>query len=172
MVGGTGLYVKALTHGLSPLPASDPATRARLEAMDLAELLRELERVDLIAAAADRRQKQTPGGPGVGGDADKRNALFGHREAWTHSKYDEGKAGILLERDRKDLTERIDRQVDVMFEAGVVAEVRALNPGDIGPTAAGAIGLNPIREMVAGGSLKPGAANASRSVRVSTRSGK
>src|SRR6185295_8696164 len=30
VVGGSGLYVKALTHGLSKLPGADPKLRARL----------------------------------------------------------------------------------------------------------------------------------------------
>src|SRR5437762_11352226 len=30
-VGGTGLYVKALTHGIAKLPAANPELRARLE---------------------------------------------------------------------------------------------------------------------------------------------
>jgi len=32
LVGGTGLYFRALRHGLSPLPPADPAVRADLEA--------------------------------------------------------------------------------------------------------------------------------------------
>ena len=30
VVGGSGLYIKALTHGLVPLPQSDPALREKL----------------------------------------------------------------------------------------------------------------------------------------------
>ena len=31
VVGGSGLYLKALTHGLAPLPPIDPELRAQLE---------------------------------------------------------------------------------------------------------------------------------------------
>ncbi len=55
LVGGTGLYFRALTQGLSPLPAADPAIRARLEAeaaaIGWAELHRRLAAVDPAAAA-------------------------------------------------------------------------------------------------------------------------
>ena len=55
LVGGTGLYFRALTQGLSPLPAADAAIRARLEAeaaaLGWAELHRRLARVDPAAAA-------------------------------------------------------------------------------------------------------------------------
>src|ERR1700751_1214089 len=33
VVGGSGLYIKALTHGLAPLPESDPQLRAKLNAI-------------------------------------------------------------------------------------------------------------------------------------------
>ncbi|MEO1083532.1 MAG: tRNA (adenosine(37)-N6)-dimethylallyltransferase MiaA [Acidobacteriota bacterium] len=50
VVGGSGLYLRALLEGLAPVPRSDPATRARLEARledeGLPALRRELERVD------------------------------------------------------------------------------------------------------------------------------
>ncbi len=55
LVGGTGLYFRALTQGLSPLPAADPAIRARLEAeaavTGWGELHRRLAAVDPAAAA-------------------------------------------------------------------------------------------------------------------------
>lgn len=54
LVGGTGLYFRALTQGLSPLPAADPAIRARLEAeaavTGWGELHRRLAAVDPAAA--------------------------------------------------------------------------------------------------------------------------
>lgn len=51
LAGGTGLYVRALLEGLSPLPARDPAVRARLEGRSPAELHAELSRRDPAAAA-------------------------------------------------------------------------------------------------------------------------
>src|ERR1043166_1680534 len=38
VVGGSGLYIKALTHGLAPLPESDPKLREKLNALSLTEL--------------------------------------------------------------------------------------------------------------------------------------
>src|SRR5438067_10139349 len=38
VVGGSGLYIKALTHGLSIAPAVDPNLRARLDELNLADL--------------------------------------------------------------------------------------------------------------------------------------
>jgi tRNA dimethylallyltransferase len=56
--------------------------------------------------------------------------------------------GILLIRDRDDLYQRINSRVNAMFRQGVFEEVRALN--SIGPTAARALGLREIQELLAG----------------------
>src|SRR5436190_10061266 len=46
VVGGSGFYIKALTHGLAPLPESDPKLRERLNAMSLDELHTQLAELD------------------------------------------------------------------------------------------------------------------------------
>lgn len=55
LVGGTMLYFRSLIDGLSPLPAADPALRARLDARAVVEgwpaLHRELAELDPVAAA-------------------------------------------------------------------------------------------------------------------------
>jgi tRNA dimethylallyltransferase len=51
VVGGTGLYVRVLLHGVVPTPGRDDALRAELEQRDDAGLHAELERVDPESAA-------------------------------------------------------------------------------------------------------------------------
>src|SRR5207247_2999191 len=46
ILGGSGLYIKALTHGLAPLPASDQKLREKLNAMTLDELRSQLTELD------------------------------------------------------------------------------------------------------------------------------
>src|SRR2546423_9081592 len=46
VVGGSGLYIKALTHGLPPLPEPDPKLRERLNGMSLDELRSRLAELD------------------------------------------------------------------------------------------------------------------------------
>jgi tRNA dimethylallyltransferase len=55
---------------------------------------------------------------------------------------------VLVTRNREELYAGINRRTMAMFSAGVVEEVRTL--GEIGPTAAQAIGLREIRELLAG----------------------
>ena len=50
VVGGSGLYIKALTHGLSSAPAPDPDLRARLNDLSLAALQKRLTALDPEAA--------------------------------------------------------------------------------------------------------------------------
>lgn len=52
VVGGTGLYLKALLEGLAPLPTRDDALRAKLAKRTPAELFEDLRRVDPEAAAS------------------------------------------------------------------------------------------------------------------------
>lgn len=55
MVGGSGLYLRALLEGISPIPPADPAVRRalreRLDAEGLPALVRDLERLDPPTAA-------------------------------------------------------------------------------------------------------------------------
>ena len=46
VVGGSGLYTKALTDGLSPLPESNPKLRAKLNAASLDDLRSQLVELD------------------------------------------------------------------------------------------------------------------------------
>src|SRR5213596_1647459 len=50
VVGGSGLYIKALTHGLAPLPEADPKLREKLNAMSLDNLRSQLVELDPEAA--------------------------------------------------------------------------------------------------------------------------
>ena len=53
IVGGTGMYLTALVHGLAPVPAIDEQVRAAVRALDTASAHTALERED-PGAAADR----------------------------------------------------------------------------------------------------------------------
>ncbi len=46
VAGGSGLYIKALTHGLAPLPERDPKLREQLNAIGLDELRAQLAELD------------------------------------------------------------------------------------------------------------------------------
>ena len=146
LCGGTGLYVRALTRGLAELPGADAALRATLEARPLPDLQKELARLDPDATAQiDLRNPRRviralevcllTGRP-----------FSSFREQWQTPP--DGARGVLLVRDRAELHQRIAQRTEAMFAAGVEDEVRAV--GEVGPTAAQAIGLREIHALLAG----------------------
>jgi tRNA dimethylallyltransferase len=150
VVGGSGLYVKALTHGLSELPEADPALRAELESQEAVVLLERLQALDpAMARVIDARNKRrlvralevclTTGQP-----------VSRQRDTWVRERAPADTRGVFLFRERADLYARIDARVEAIFAAGVLDEVRALPAGALGPTAERIIGLADIRLHLAG----------------------
>jgi tRNA dimethylallyltransferase len=145
LVGGTGLYVKALTHGLAPLPAANPKLRERLEQSTTDELFRSLRVLDPRAAEKIDRQNRRRLIRAVEVCLLSGKPSSAMRTEWNPMS---PANGILLDRDRADLYARINQRVEQMFTDGVVAEVRAAQ--GIGPTAAQTLGLREIRALIAG----------------------
>jgi tRNA dimethylallyltransferase len=127
IVGGSGLYVQALLDDLE-FPGTDPEIRARFEA-ELASvggptLHARLAQLDPAAAAAI-----LPGNERRIVRALEVIELTGRPFSATLPKpgpprYDTLLVG--LDREVDDLDERVDRRVELMFETGLVDEVRAL----------------------------------------------
>jgi tRNA dimethylallyltransferase len=148
VTGGTGLYIKALTHGLSPLPEADPSLRAGLAALPPATRVAWLRSLDPAGAArtdlANPRYVQRAleivlqtGRP-----------VSTLASAWNEPPPDG--AGIFLARDRADLYDRINRRARAMFERGLLDEVGALAPIALSSTAEKAIGIREARRHLAG----------------------
>jgi tRNA dimethylallyltransferase len=145
VVGGTGLYVKALTHGIAKLPSANPKLRERLEGTTSAELFRSLRTFDPIGAEKIDRQNRRRLIRAVEVCLLTGKPFSEKRTEWNKSA---PANGILLERDRAELYVRINQRVEEMFAAGVVDEVRAAKK--IGPTAEKTLGLREIRALIAG----------------------
>jgi len=147
IVGGSGLYIKALTHGLAPLPEADPKLREKLKAMSLDELRSQLVELDPEAArnidTKNRRRLVR---------ALEICLLTGKPASSAFAKATADKpipaTGVFVFRDREELYVRINERVEAMFEQGVIEEVRAA--GAIGATASQVIGLRQIRELLNG----------------------
>src|SRR5207248_590225 len=151
IVGGSGLYIKALTHGLASLPEADPRLREQLNAMSLDELRTQLAELDPEGARKiDTKNRRRlvraleicllTGKPasaavaGVGDPGEPGSAIPA--------------SGIFVFRDREELYARINQRVEAMFENGVTEEVRAA--GAMSATASQMIGLREIRQLVDG----------------------
>ena len=146
VVGGSGLYIKALTDGLASLPSFDLKLRAELNGLSLEKLNARLAAVDPSGAKKiDQQNKrrvvraleiftQT----GAPASLQRSQRTHGAAEA----------VGVLLLRNRVELYLRINQRVEEMFLHGVTKEVAAI--GEVGPTAAKALGFDQIRALLAG----------------------
>jgi tRNA dimethylallyltransferase len=137
LVGGTGLYFRALQRGLSELPEADPALRARLAEegarIGWPALHARLARLDPPAAArigpndAQRLQRALEVIE-LSGRPLSELQRGGHGEAfpWRVLKL------ALLPGERRSLHTRIAERFDAMLAAGFLDEVRALRArGDL-----------------------------------------
>lgn len=130
VVGGTGLYLRALLHGLAPAPPRDPGLRRRLEALadrfGDARLWRHLRRVDPRAATriAPRDRARVVRALEV-------FHLTGRPLSAHHGVGERPLAGFLvrtlvLDPGQAALRPRVERRTATMLEAGLVEETRRL----------------------------------------------
>lgn len=151
VTGGSGLYLKFLSHGPPSAPPADPALREELDALPLEELQRRYARCDPAGAAradlANRRHLSR---------ALEISLLSGRpgselREEWLarQARVDAGLRGVAIRRQRPDLHARIAARCREMLEQGAVEEVAALPP-ETAATCLAAIGVGEIRDLLAG----------------------
>ena len=145
VVGGSGLYVKALTHGLAKLPSANLKLRETLEHATLDELFRGLSALDPAGARQIDRQNRRRLVRAVEVCLLSRKPFSVQRTEWNASLPTDG---VLIYRDRAELYARINQRVEQMFAAGVVEEVRATKKA--GPTAEKTLGLAEIQALLAG----------------------
>src|SRR2546430_17570307 len=136
VVGGTGLYVRAIADGLFREPPFDPARREQLrqwsESLEAGDLARWAGRLD-------------PNFPGGGRQRAARAVevalLTGHALSWWQQVARE--SGVLrpwyihLTLPREALHRRLAARVDAMLAAGFVEEIRGLLAAGVRPEAAG-----------------------------------
>jgi tRNA dimethylallyltransferase len=150
VTGGSGLYLKFLTHGPAPLPKGDPALRATHDALSLDELAAQLRQLDPVEAArTDLKNRrylsraleicQLSGQPA---------SLL--RDQWlaATAAATANLRGILIDLPRETLHTRIAKRTRALFQAGIIDEVAALGP--LSETCEKAIGIREIRSLLAG----------------------
>ena len=138
LVGGTGLYLKALLEGLSPIPdvpaelrshlkqrlaeegsvalhaelvRRDPATANRLEPEDSQRVMRALEVLDATGSSISEFQARSKAAP-------PSHLVF---------------STVLLQPPRDELYARCDSRLARMMEAGAIDEVRRLRAANLDP---------------------------------------
>jgi len=130
VVGGTGLYVRALRQGLFEGPPRDEKMRAKLELMTADTLFEELQRVDPQTARKIDRQNPRRLVRALevfyltGKPISEMQTQWGDKKA--PQRVDDDSVFICLDRERSDLHKRIEKRIDEQIAAGWVDEVRRL----------------------------------------------
>jgi tRNA dimethylallyltransferase len=153
LVGGTGLYIRALLDGIAPVPEIEPKVRAKVRARPVEDNRAELERLDPQAA-----ERLDPADSARIARALEVVLSTGRTLADWQEQRDGGigeqvelKALILL-LPRDWLYARCDQRFEAMVEAGAVKEVKALLNRKLDPAlpVMRAIGVPEIAAWLAG----------------------
>ena len=150
ITGGSGLYLKFLTHGPAPLPAGDAMLRAELEARPLDDLCAQLRSLDPVEAERTALQNRR-----FVSRALEICILTGQkasdlRDQWESQTREISASlrGIVIQRNRQDLHARIAARTRVMLDGGAIGEVASLP--EVSTNCEKAIGFREIRSLIAG----------------------
>lgn len=146
VTGGSGLYVKFISHGISPAPPSSPELRAELESRPYEEVVRQFRELDPEGAAATNLQNPR---------YVIRNleiVLLGGKPLshWKNNWKKPAGSGLHLVWDTAELDARIERRAQQMLAAGVVEEVAALQGKELSDTASKTLGLPQVQAHLRG----------------------
>ncbi len=127
LVGGTGLYLRALLDGIAPVPAISPAIRSEVRALPVADAYRQLAALDAAAAARLNAADTTRVARALEVVRSTGRTLAAWQAVRSGGISDHIKLEpIILLPDRDWLMERCDARLAAMFDGGAVEEVRAL----------------------------------------------
>jgi len=156
VVGGTPLYIKALSEGLFEGPSADVQLRSRLtdaaEKNGLSALYERLKSADPLAASRIHPNdlRRTIRALEVFELTGK--TISSLQEQWDRERTKHECVFIGLRREREDLNHRINERVRTMIAAGLVEEVRSLlsEPRPLSIAARQALGYAEILDHLAG----------------------
>jgi tRNA dimethylallyltransferase len=139
VVGGTGLYFKALTRGLAAVPPIPKhirdKVRTRLKGEGAAALHDELARLDPSAAARLNRGDRARISRALEVMLATGRSIFAwHAEAGPTSTDYLPAVRIFLDVGRDELARRIDARFNAMIRAGAIEEVRTLMARNLDPS--------------------------------------
>ena len=148
-VGGTGLYHKALTAGLSSIPEPRPSVANACQALEMEALKQALFQIDPASAHLQDRQRMV-------------RALAVSKESgqpfsyWVKKPLEGAVPDVktfVLNPDRDQLRDRINRRFEEMIAQGAIEEVRQLAEQKLSPhlPAMRAIGVPELLAFLAGG---------------------
>ena len=143
LCGGTGLWFRALRHGLDPLPRRSPELTRKLERTPPEELIEELRRADPRLRIDQRNPRRVVRAVEILRLSGRPPSL--QRRSWENSPLMESPL-VIIHRSREVLRTRISRRIDAMFDRGLVEETRSLLPQGLedNPLASRALGYRQV----------------------------
>jgi tRNA dimethylallyltransferase len=150
LTGGSGLYLKFLTHGAAPLPTADAALRAEMDAQPLAELVSQLVKLDPVEATRTALQNRRFVSRALEICLLSGQKASDLRDGWARqtAEISSQLRGMVIQRSRPDLHARIAQRTRAMLDHGAIEEVAAIR--EISRNGEKAIGLRQIRALLAG----------------------
>ena len=149
IVGGSGMYLKFLTHGPSPVPAGDDTLRAYLDTLTDDQLITRLQDLDPIGAAQTNLKNRRYVTRALEICILAERPMSEIKNDWEQSNLETEKhlRGMLLNWDRDELRDRIKLRTQIMIDSGVIQEVATKLESELGlsKTCEKAIGVRDIQ---------------------------
>jgi tRNA dimethylallyltransferase len=158
-VGGTNLYLKALTAGLLESPPVAAEIRAEVRSLaespaGLRQLFRELQGVDPESATRIHSNDAQRISRAIEMYRATGRTLTDWQREWRPAQA-LAEPALALEWPRDTLRERVSRRFSQMLNDGFLDEIRTIQAsGGFGPTAAKALGYRQMIDFLAGGSSR------------------
>ena len=157
--GGTGLYLRALLHGIAAVPPRDEELRARLldqESSEPGRLYRRLEQVDPAAAAQIQKGDLVRTVRALEVYELTGSPISSHQTSHGFKPVRYRARQIAPDWDREELYRRIDARVEQMMAAGWLEEVRILIQDGLDRSPAfRTVGYPQLKEHLGGGLTLP-----------------
>ncbi len=150
ITGGSGLYLKFLTHGAAPLPTGDALLRAEMDARPLGDLVAELTHLDPVEATRTALQNRRFVSRALEICLLSGEKASDLRDGWKRqtAEISSRLRGIVIQHTRPVLHARIALRTRAMLDGGALEEVAAL--AKICSNGEKAIGFREIRALLAG----------------------
>ena len=150
ITGGSGLYLKFLTHGAAPLPTANAVLREEMDARPLDDLVAQLQQLDPVEAARTALQNRRFVSRALEICILSGQKASDLRDGWKAktAEISSQLRGIVIQRTRPDLHARIALRTRAMLNGGALEEVAALI--DVSTNLGKAIGFREIRELLTG----------------------
>lgn len=155
VIGGSGLYLKALTHGLADLPPGDLELRGELDKLSLEALVEKYIALDPIGAAETNLKNRRYVTRNL--EITMLSGIPASAQKATFAAQTPDIRAVTVVREREELYDRINARTHQMFEEGLVEEIGGLAEVPLSKTAERAIGVREVRQVLSGESSRDAA---------------